>query len=39
MWSAKLSYELPAPDKLELKGSMDGKEISRVADTCAREAL
>jgi len=27
-WSATLSYDLPAPDKLELNGSMDGKPIS-----------
>jgi uncharacterized membrane protein YphA (DoxX/SURF4 family) len=27
-WSASFTYELPEPDKLELRGSMDGKAIS-----------
>ena len=27
-WSATFSYDLPDPDNLELKGSMDGKAIS-----------
>jgi hypothetical protein len=27
-WSATFSYDVPEPDKLELRGSMDGKAIS-----------
>ena len=27
-WSATFTYDLPAPDKLELQGTMDGKAIS-----------